>query len=167
MARWNSGATWDSGLRWNEPDPPSPNPNPTTKTKRMKRQDYFPSRIGDQTVWLQNFKTKLPSLSNPKQQIQVVNTIERFAFPKNWGQGHFLIPHKRRLHLHCDNPPHEQKNIWLRRFLRRRQDHADRAIDSTLCASGFARLPDQARASCLRHRQARQGFVSPSGSRGQ
>ena len=60
MARWNQpGATWNSSLRWNEPDP-SPNPNPNPKPKRMKRQDYFPVRIGDQVVWLRNFKTKLP-----------------------------------------------------------------------------------------------------------
>jgi hypothetical protein len=26
----------------------------------MKRQDYYPVRIGDQIVWLRNFKTKLP-----------------------------------------------------------------------------------------------------------
>jgi hypothetical protein len=26
----------------------------------MKRQRYYPTRIGDQVVWLQNFKTKLP-----------------------------------------------------------------------------------------------------------
>ncbi|MBE2285540.1 MAG: hypothetical protein IAE77_18910, partial [Prosthecobacter sp.] len=26
----------------------------------MKRQDYFPTRIGDQIVWLCNFKLKLP-----------------------------------------------------------------------------------------------------------
>lgn len=59
MARWDQpGATWDSGLRWDAPDP-SPTPNPAKK-KRMKRQDYYPSRIGDQVVWLQNFKIKLP-----------------------------------------------------------------------------------------------------------
>jgi hypothetical protein len=26
----------------------------------MKRQNYYPSRIGDQIVWLENFRTKLP-----------------------------------------------------------------------------------------------------------
>lgn len=60
MARWDQpGATWDSGLRWDEPDP-APTSNPTQTKHKMKRQDYFPTRIGDQVVWLRNFKNKLP-----------------------------------------------------------------------------------------------------------
>ena len=60
MATWDQpGATWDSGLRFDQPSPPPSNPTPTKHT-RMKRQDYFPTRIGDQIVWLNNFKTKLP-----------------------------------------------------------------------------------------------------------
>jgi len=56
MARWGQpGATWDSGLRWDEPDP-LPNPKP----KRIKRQDWYPSPIGDQVLWLENFDDKLP-----------------------------------------------------------------------------------------------------------
>ncbi len=60
MPTWDQpSARWDSALHWDE-STPLPNPNPKTKTKRMKRQDYFPTRIGDQVVWLRNYKTKLP-----------------------------------------------------------------------------------------------------------
>ena len=75
-------ATWDSGdpemyfdnpnLRWGSPsyllepgDPgyvdPSPSVN-TTKNKktRMKRQNYYPSRVADQIAWLRTFADKLP-----------------------------------------------------------------------------------------------------------
>jgi hypothetical protein len=60
---WDSG-TWDSGF-WDEP-PPAPASdyfNPRRRTNphtTMKRQDYYPSRIGDQVNWLDNFSVKLP-----------------------------------------------------------------------------------------------------------
>lgn len=76
-------ATWDSGdpemyfdnpnLRWGNPsylfepgDPgyvPPPPPvvsEPIHKPKKMKRNSYYPVRIGDQIVWLANFINKLP-----------------------------------------------------------------------------------------------------------
>lgn len=58
MARFDSGAHFDSGVRFDEEDPP-PNPKPRKRTMTL-RQDYFPNRIGDQLVWLRNFKNKLP-----------------------------------------------------------------------------------------------------------
>lgn len=57
---WDSG-TWDSG-HWDAPVP-TPNTKKTNKHKHMINQDYYPKRIGDQIVWLQNFKTKLPTYS--------------------------------------------------------------------------------------------------------
>lgn len=75
-------AYWDSGdpemyfdnpnLRWGSPsyllepgDPgyvsPSPTVNPTTtRHKKMKRQNYFPSRVADQVAWLVNLANTLP-----------------------------------------------------------------------------------------------------------
>jgi hypothetical protein len=56
---WDTG-TWDSGF-W---DATASNYFLTTtkskKQKQMKRQDYYPSRIGDQVNWLDNFAQKLP-----------------------------------------------------------------------------------------------------------
>lgn len=58
---WDQG-TWDSGF-WDEPlasdyfHPPKRQPN---QHNTMKRQDYYPSRIGDQINWLANFSVKLP-----------------------------------------------------------------------------------------------------------
>lgn len=50
-------STWDSGT-WDQPsDYFSPQPKPRSK---MKRQDYYPSRIGDQVNWLDNYAAKLP-----------------------------------------------------------------------------------------------------------
>lgn len=60
---WDTG-TWDSGF-WDEP-PPAPasdyfNPRRKTNTHTtMKRQDYYPGRIGDQVNWLDNYSVKLP-----------------------------------------------------------------------------------------------------------
>jgi len=59
-------------LRWGSPSyllepgdpgyvPTSPtNTQPKGKTKKMKRQDYFPSRVTDQVAWLLNYADKLP-----------------------------------------------------------------------------------------------------------
>ena len=74
-------AHWDSGdpemyfdnpnLRWGEPayllepgDPgyiaPVSTVNPAkNKTKKMKHQQYYPSRVADQIVWLTNFRNKI------------------------------------------------------------------------------------------------------------
>jgi len=57
MARFDSGARMDSGIRFDEPDS-SAKPKPR-KHQTMKHQDYFPMRIGDQIVWLANFRAKL------------------------------------------------------------------------------------------------------------
>lgn len=55
---WDEGA-WDSG-QWDSPEPaPYFQPKPKKQT-HMKRQNYYPSRIGDQVNWLDNFATKLP-----------------------------------------------------------------------------------------------------------
>lgn len=53
---WDTG-TWDSGF-WDEASDYF-HPKPKTHTK-MKRQDYYPSRIGDQVNWLDNYSVKLP-----------------------------------------------------------------------------------------------------------
>ena len=58
---WDSG-TWDSG-HWDSDS--SPNPKPKKKHKTMPHQKYFPTRIGDQIVWLRNLKTKLPGYATP------------------------------------------------------------------------------------------------------
>ncbi len=53
---WVSG-TWDSG-QWDQPsDYFQPQPKPKSK---MKRQDYYTSRIGDQVNLLDNYRIKLP-----------------------------------------------------------------------------------------------------------
>src|ERR1043166_837029 len=36
---------------------------PPTKSKRMKRNTYYPVRVGDQLTWLVNFANKLPGWS--------------------------------------------------------------------------------------------------------
>lgn len=61
MARFDSGVRFDSGARFDEPDEddPLPNPNQQPKNQKMKRQDYFPVRIGDQVIWLRNLRHKL------------------------------------------------------------------------------------------------------------
>ena len=60
MPNWDTG-TWDSG-NWDDAAPPPPISNPQpNKPKRMKRQNYYPSRIGDQVNWLDNYGTKLPT----------------------------------------------------------------------------------------------------------
>lgn len=52
-------STWDSGF-WDQPsDYFSPPKQPNNRTK-MKRQVYYPSRIGDQVNWLDNYSVKLP-----------------------------------------------------------------------------------------------------------
>ena len=53
---WDNGQ-WDIGT-WDQPsDYFQPQPKPKSK---MKRQDYYPSRIGDQVNWLDNYAVKLP-----------------------------------------------------------------------------------------------------------
>jgi len=55
---WDTG-TWDSGT-WDQPsDYFSPQPKLNNRTK-MKRTNYYPSRIGDQVNWLDNYAVKLP-----------------------------------------------------------------------------------------------------------
>lgn len=60
MSAWDQSppAFWEIGS-WDTPVNPPVNP-PRTKPNAMKRQIYFPIRIGDQIVWLRNFKTKVP-----------------------------------------------------------------------------------------------------------
>ena len=58
MATWN-GALWNSGALWGAAIPPLPPPNPAKPKKKMKRQDYFPSRLPEQPEWLNNFAVKL------------------------------------------------------------------------------------------------------------
>ena len=55
---WDQG-TWDSG-QWDQPsDYFSPHLKSNNRTK-MRRQTYYPSRIGDQVNWLANYAAKLP-----------------------------------------------------------------------------------------------------------
>ena len=56
---WDAG-TWDNGF-WDAPsDYFHPQTKHHNKHKPMKRQDYYPSRIGDQVNWLDNYYGKLP-----------------------------------------------------------------------------------------------------------
>jgi hypothetical protein len=68
----NKPFTWDDknlrfidgiGMYLEPSDPdftPYPSVNqPTPKTKKMKRQAYYPSRIADQVLWLENFRAKI------------------------------------------------------------------------------------------------------------
>lgn len=55
---WDTG-TWDSGF-WDQATPSDYfQPKPKTQQK-MKRQNYYPGRIGDQVNWLDNYAVKLP-----------------------------------------------------------------------------------------------------------
>lgn len=64
MARYDQpGVTYDSNIFYDQPDP-APNP-PRKRRKTMKHQDYFPLRIGNQVIWLRNFKLKLPTYVVP------------------------------------------------------------------------------------------------------
>jgi hypothetical protein len=55
---WDNGQ-WDSGT-WDQPsDYFSPQTKSNNRTK-MRRQTYYPSRIGDQVNWLDNYAVKLP-----------------------------------------------------------------------------------------------------------
>src|SRR5690349_14973355 len=61
----------DPNLRWGSPayllepgdpgyvPPPTSTPEPRTKKKKMKRNSYYPFRVGDQLIWLVNFCNKL------------------------------------------------------------------------------------------------------------
>ena len=51
-------APWDSSF-WDLPN--SPPAKPKSKPKAMRKLEYFPIRIGNQIVWLRNFKIKLPT----------------------------------------------------------------------------------------------------------
>ena len=55
---WDQG-TWDSGFWDATPDYFNP-PKPSNNRTKMKRQVYYPSRIGDQANWLDNYAAKLP-----------------------------------------------------------------------------------------------------------
>ena len=52
---WDQG-TWDSGTWDAESTPNQPNHR---KIPRMIRQAYYPTRVADQLVWLENFRNKL------------------------------------------------------------------------------------------------------------
>jgi hypothetical protein len=52
-------STWDSGFWDAAPAYFTPQRN-TRKRSTMKRTNYYPSRIGDQVNWLDNFSVKLP-----------------------------------------------------------------------------------------------------------
>ncbi|MDP1589076.1 MAG: hypothetical protein Q8M07_15100 [Prosthecobacter sp.] len=55
---WDTG-TWDSGL-WDQATPSDYFQSKPKQHTKMKRQDYYPSRIGDQVNWLDNYAVKLP-----------------------------------------------------------------------------------------------------------
>lgn len=56
---WDNGQ-WDSGTWDQSSDYFSPQPKSNHRTK-MRRQTYYPSRIGDQVNWLDNYAAKLPT----------------------------------------------------------------------------------------------------------
>lgn len=55
---WDAG-TWDSG-QWDASSPSGYFQTQPKLKSTMKRQDYYPSRIGDQVNWLDNYSEKLP-----------------------------------------------------------------------------------------------------------
>jgi hypothetical protein len=55
---WDQG-TWDSGFYDQQTPSEYFQPKPKQHTK-MKRTNYYPSRIGDQVNWLDNYAVKLP-----------------------------------------------------------------------------------------------------------
>lgn len=62
MPSWDQfGKTWDSGLHYDTVLPPLTTHLTSKKRSTMRHQVYFPVRIGDQIVWLRNFKIKLPT----------------------------------------------------------------------------------------------------------
>lgn len=52
-------STWDVGS-WDQPSDYFNPPKQPNKRTTMKRQVYYPSRIGDQVNWLDNYASKLP-----------------------------------------------------------------------------------------------------------
>jgi len=52
-------SNWDSGF-WDQPSDYFNPPKPLNNRTKMKRTNYFPSRIGDQVNWLDNYAVKLP-----------------------------------------------------------------------------------------------------------
>ena len=52
-------STWDSGF-WDQPSDYFNPPKPQNNRTKMKRQVYYPSRIGDQVSWPDNYSVKLP-----------------------------------------------------------------------------------------------------------
>lgn len=57
--KWGQGS-WDNG-RWDQQSDYFSPRKQHHKRKHMKRQVYYPSRIGDQVVWLANYAVKLPT----------------------------------------------------------------------------------------------------------
>lgn len=84
---WDEG-TWDSGS-WDEGAPPlsdyyqrQPKPQNT-----MKRQTYYPSRIGDQVNWLANYAAKLP-IHGPTLGVDAAD-VTAGVDDANWG--HYVL----------------------------------------------------------------------------
>jgi hypothetical protein len=81
MTLWNQ-FTWNSGALW---EPVTPLPvfpiNPKPKPKRMKRQEYYPTRVEAQPEWLMNFADKLPTyaatlgISNTRRDAAVLDAL--------------------------------------------------------------------------------------------
>ena len=59
MARFDSGATYDSSAKYDQANGGDTSHQPKPKRKSMTRQPYYPSRIASQVEWLQNFRAKL------------------------------------------------------------------------------------------------------------
>jgi hypothetical protein len=61
MAHWDDPTVfYDSGVRYDsDAGTGTQAQKQGTKGKRMKRQRWYPSRIGDQIPWLENFHPKL------------------------------------------------------------------------------------------------------------
>lgn len=61
MANYDDPAVfYDSGIFYDDgPLSGTQQQKPKNKKKNMKRQNWYPSRMGDQTPWLENFRTKL------------------------------------------------------------------------------------------------------------
>ena len=57
---WDA-STWDTGFWDALSDYFHPQTKHQNKRNTMKRQKYYPSRIGDQLIWLMNYYTKLPT----------------------------------------------------------------------------------------------------------
>ncbi len=79
ILHWGDGSVWgDPNLRWGNPSyrlepgdpgyvpwPPTTQTKPKRRRSNMRRNPWWPVRVGDQVTCLGNFRTKLPGYATP------------------------------------------------------------------------------------------------------